>query len=112
VTALSQPQLTHIVQRRWEQHSASGITDRGWYALSIIYSSACCLGTSSTSETPKADPRTELGPPTSNSMPPPTAAPIKIVSIIDEHTRECLGGLAERCITGEDLINERDRNGP
>jgi hypothetical protein len=31
--------------------------------------------------------------------------------IIDEHTRECLGGLAERCISGEDLINERDRNG-
>jgi len=27
--------------------------------------------------------------------------PIKIVSIVDEHTRECLGGLVERCITGE-----------
>jgi putative transposase len=26
--------------------------------------------------------------------------PVKIVSIIDEHTRECLGGLVERSITG------------
>lgn len=35
--------------------------------------------------------------------------PIKIVSIIDEHTRECLGGLVERSITGEILIAELDR---
>ena len=35
--------------------------------------------------------------------------PIKIVSIIDEHTRECLGGLVERSITGEHLIIELDR---
>jgi transposase InsO family protein len=35
--------------------------------------------------------------------------PIKIVSIIDEHTRECLGGMVERCITGEHLIDELDR---
>jgi putative transposase len=27
----------------------------------------------------------------------------------DEHTRECLGGLVERNITGDDLINELDR---
>lgn len=27
--------------------------------------------------------------------------PIKIVSIVDEHTRECLGSLVERSITGE-----------
>ncbi len=31
-----------------------------------------------------------------------------IVSIVDEHTRECLGGLVERSITGEDLIAELD----
>ena len=31
------------------------------------------------------------------------------VSIIDEHTRECLGDIVERSITGEDLITERDR---
>lgn len=30
--------------------------------------------------------------------------PIKIMSIVDGRTRECLGGLAERSITGEDLI--------
>jgi putative transposase len=35
--------------------------------------------------------------------------PIKIVSIVDEHTRECLGGLVERSITSEDLITELDR---
>jgi transposase InsO family protein len=35
--------------------------------------------------------------------------PIKIASIIDEHTRECLGGMAERSITGEHLIDELDR---
>jgi hypothetical protein len=35
--------------------------------------------------------------------------PIKIVSIIDEHTRECLGGRVQRSITGEDLIAELDR---
>jgi putative transposase len=37
--------------------------------------------------------------------------PIKIVSIIDEHTRECLGGLVERSITSEDVITELDRLG-
>ena len=35
--------------------------------------------------------------------------PIKIVSIVDEHTRECLGGLVERSITGENLITELGR---
>ena len=34
--------------------------------------------------------------------------PIKIVSIVDEHTRECLGGLVERNITGRHLIDELD----
>ena len=32
--------------------------------------------------------------------------PIKIVSIIDENTRECLGGLVARSVTGEHLIAE------
>jgi hypothetical protein len=32
-----------------------------------------------------------------------------IVSIVDEHTRECLGGLVERNITGDGLIDELDR---
>lgn len=35
--------------------------------------------------------------------------PIKIVSVIDEHTRECLGGLVERSITGDHLVDELDR---
>jgi putative transposase len=35
--------------------------------------------------------------------------PIKIVSIIDEHTRECLGRMVERSITGERLIGQLDR---
>lgn len=35
--------------------------------------------------------------------------PIKIASIVDEHTREGLGGLVERNITGDDLIAELDR---
>ena len=35
--------------------------------------------------------------------------PIKIVSIVDEHTRECLGGLVDRNITSDELIAELDR---
>jgi putative transposase len=35
--------------------------------------------------------------------------PIKIVSSVDEHIRECLGGLVERNITGRHLIDELDR---
>jgi hypothetical protein len=31
------------------------------------------------------------------------------VSIVDEHTRECLGGLVDRSITSYDLIDELDR---
>lgn len=34
---------------------------------------------------------------------------IKILSVIDEHTRECLGGLVERSITAEVLAAELDR---
>jgi putative transposase len=33
--------------------------------------------------------------------------PIKIVSIVDEHTRECLGGLVDRNITSDDHGNSR-----
>ena len=35
--------------------------------------------------------------------------PVKIVSIVDEHTRECLGGLVDRSITAHVLIDELDR---
>jgi putative transposase len=34
--------------------------------------------------------------------------PIKICSIVDEHTRECLGGLVERSITADRLIDQLD----
>ncbi len=46
---------------------------------------------------------------TSSSTCTTDGRPIKIVSIIDEHTRECLGGMVERSITGEHLIDELDR---
>ena len=35
--------------------------------------------------------------------------PVKIVSIVDEHTRESLGGLVDRSTTGDRLIDELDR---
>lgn len=35
--------------------------------------------------------------------------PFKILSVIDEHTRECLGGLVERSITADKLADELDR---
>jgi putative transposase len=35
--------------------------------------------------------------------------PVKILSVVDEHTRECLGGLVERSITGEVLASELNR---
>ena len=70
--------------------------------------------------------RKRLG--TSTSLNPPTAdapnrvwavdfqfdattdgRPVKIVSIVDEHTRECLGGMVDRSITADVLIDELDR---
>jgi putative transposase len=35
--------------------------------------------------------------------------PVKLVSIIDEHTRECLTSLIERSVTAGALIDELDR---
>ena len=34
---------------------------------------------------------------------------VKIASIIDEHTRECVGGLVERSITADRLVDELER---
>jgi putative transposase len=34
--------------------------------------------------------------------------PVKIVSVIDEHTRECLGGVVARSVTADVLIDELD----
>ncbi len=52
---------------------------------------------------------TGCGRSTSSSTPPPTGVPSRSSPIIDEHTRECLGGMVERSITGEHLIAELDR---
>ena len=38
--------------------------------------------------------------------------PIKIASIIDEHTRKCLGGLVDRSITADVLIDELTASPP
>ncbi len=37
-----------------------------------------------------------------------TGRAIKIASIVDEHTRECLGGIVARSITGDDLTTHLD----
>jgi putative transposase len=37
-----------------------------------------------------------------------TGKPIKILSVIDEHTRECLGGIVDYSITGLDLAEQLD----
>lgn len=37
-----------------------------------------------------------------------TGKPIKILSIVDEHTRECLGGIVDYSITGLDLAEQLD----
>ena len=47
------------------------------------------LGASTTAGIVVADAPNGCGQWTSNSTPPPTAAPVKIVSVVDEHTREC-----------------------
>jgi hypothetical protein len=43
---------------------------------------------------------------TFSSTPPPTDRPVTIVSVVDEDTRECLGGFVERSITGNVLIDQ------
>ena len=37
-----------------------------------------------------------------------TGKPVKILSIVDEHTRECLGGIVDYSITGLDLAEQLD----
>jgi putative transposase len=37
-----------------------------------------------------------------------TGKPVKILSIVDEHTRECLGGVVDYSITGLDLAEQLD----
>lgn len=67
------------------------------------------LGTSTTTDSPVADAPNRVWAVDFQFDATTDGRPIKIVSIIDEHTRECLGGLVERSVTADDLIGELDR---
>jgi putative transposase len=67
------------------------------------------LGTSTAPDRPQADAPNKVWAVDFQFDATTDGRPIKIVSIVDEHTRECLGGLVDRSITGEDLIDELDR---
>jgi putative transposase len=67
------------------------------------------LGTSTTIDTPVADAPDRVWAVDFQFDATTDGWPIKIVSIIDEHTRECVGGLVERSITSDILIGELDR---
>jgi putative transposase len=67
------------------------------------------LGTSATPNPPKADAPNRVwavGFPLDATT---DGRPVKIVSIVDEPTRQCLGGLVERSSPGGDLLDEEDR---
>jgi transposase InsO family protein len=66
------------------------------------------LGTS-TATAVTADAPNRVGRPIFSLTPPPTGRPVTIVSIIDEHTRQRLGGLVARSITADVLAAELDR---
>src|SRR6185437_4394249 len=67
------------------------------------------LGTSTAPDLPKADAPNMVWAVDFQFDATTDGRPIKIVSIVDEHTRECLGGLVERSITADTLIDELDR---
>lgn len=67
------------------------------------------LGTSTAPDRPKADAPDRVWAVDFQFDATTDGRPVKIVSIIDEHTRECLGGLVDRSITGNRLIDELDR---
>jgi transposase InsO family protein len=67
------------------------------------------LGSSTAPDTPKADAPNRVWAVDFQFDSTTDGRPVKIASIIDEHTRECLGGLVARSITGDQLINELDR---
>ena len=67
------------------------------------------LGTSTTSTTtPTADAPNKVWAVDFQFDATTDGRPLKIVSIVDEHTRECLGGLVERSITADTLIDQLD----
>jgi hypothetical protein len=65
-------------------------------------------GTSTTADVPTADAPNRVWAVDFQFDSTTDGRPIKIVSIIDEHTRECLGGLVKRGITREDVITQLD----
>ena len=67
------------------------------------------LGTSTTPNLPVADATNRVWAVDFQFDATTDGRPVKIASIVDEHTRKCLGGLVERNITGDDLIDELDR---
>ena len=67
------------------------------------------LDTSTTSNPPKADAPNKVWAVDFQFDATTDGRPVKIVSIVDEHTRECLGGLVERSVTADVLIDELDR---
>jgi putative transposase len=60
------------------------------------------LGTSTAPDLPKADAPNRVWAVDFQFDATTDGRPVKIVSIIDEHTRECLGGLVERSATATD----------
>ena len=66
-------------------------------------------GTSTAPDRPKADAPNKVWAVDFQFDATTDGRPIKVVSIVDGHTRECLGGLVDRNITSDDLIDELDR---
>ncbi len=66
------------------------------------------LATSTTATTPTADAPNKVWAVDFQFDATTDGRPLKIVSIVDEHTRECLGGLVARSITADTLIDELD----
>ena len=67
------------------------------------------LGASTTPPPPKADAPNRVWAVDFQFDSTTDGRPIKLVSIIDEHTRECLSNLVDRSVTGDVLIDELDR---
>ena len=70
------------------------------------------LGSSTTPPPPKADAPNRVWAVDFQFDATTDGRPIKLVSIIDEHTRECLTNLVDRSVTGDVLIDELDRLAP
>ena len=67
------------------------------------------VGTSTTQERPTADAPNIVWAVDFQFDATTDGRPVKIVSLVDEHTRETFGGLVDRSITADRLIDELDR---